>query len=317
MMPGMALDPQAKALLDGMAAIEAPPVSEQTPEQARLAGAMLGQLATPEDVGSIEDRTIDGPHGQLALRIYRPEGAAGGGPALVWFHGGGFVIGDLDTTDGVCRSLCRRAELAVVSVGYGLAPEHPYPDPVDDAMAGFDWVRANAEELGVDSDRLAVGGDSAGANLAIVTANARRGDVAFQLLVYPVTDLTRTSQSYRDNAEGYLLTAEAMAWFEHHYVQGSVDERDPRVSPLFEEDLSGVAPAFLMTAEFDPLRDEGEAYGQRLADAGVPVHVKRYDGLIHGFIQMSAVIDATGPALDDAAAALRDGLAPTGDGRPG
>lgn len=304
----MPLDPQAKALLDGMAAADAPPIEEQSPEEARLAGAILGQLSIPEEVAGVDDRVIPGPGGALPVRIYRPAGAPVAAPALVWFHGGGFVIGDLDTADGVCRALCRRAGVMVVSVGYRLAPEHPFPAPLDDATAAFDWVRAHGSELGIDADRIAVGGDSAGANLAAVTANARRGQVAFQLLVYPVTDFTRTSQSYQENADGYLLTAATMAWFEQHYTQSAVETHDPRVSPLFEDDLTGVAPAFVMTAEFDPLRDEGEAYGKRMVDAGVPVQVKRYEGLIHGFIQMSAVLDAAGPALDDAASALHDAL---------
>lgn len=305
----MALDPQAKALLDGMAEADAPPITDQTPDEARAAGAVLGQLSVPEEVGSVEDRTIPGPAGDIPVRIYRPIGDDEAGPAMVWFHGGGFVIGDLDTSDGLCRALCRRSGVGVVSVDYRLAPEHPFPAAPDDCVAAFDWVRANAGDLGFDGDRIAVGGDSAGANLATVTALARRGKAAFQLLVYPVCDFTFTSQSYQDNGEGYLLTAEAMAWFEQHYTRGAVDKHDPRVSPLFEDDLSGSAPAFIMTAEFDPLRDEGESYGKRLVDAGVPVQVKRYDGMVHAFLQMTAVLDAAGPALDEAATALADGLA--------
>jgi acetyl esterase len=307
----MALDPQVKALLDGMAEAGAPPISEQSPEEARLAGAVLGQLSVPEQVASVEHRTLPGPAGDLAVRIYRPDAdtPTDGAPAMVWFHGGGFVIGSLDTADGICRALCRRSGVTVLSVDYRLAPEHRFPAAPDDCLAAFDWVRQRAGELGLDADRIAVGGDSAGGNLATVTALARRGQVAFQLLVYPVTDLTMTSESYQRNAEGYLLTADAMGWFLQHYTTDAEQKHDPRVSPLFEHDLAGSAPAFIMTAEYDPLCDEGEAYGKRLVDAGVPVQVKRYDGMIHGFLQMSALVDATGPALDDAAAALRDGLA--------
>ena len=305
----MALDQQVKALLDGLAEVEAPPISEQSPEDARIAGAVLGQLSVPEEVGSVEDRVIPGPGGDLVLRIYRPE-ADGSSPlpAMVWFHGGGFVIGSLETTDGMCRALCRRSGVAIVSVDYRLAPEHPYPAAPDDCLVAFDWVRQHAPELGFDGDRLAVGGDSAGGNLATVTALARRGKVAFQLLVYPVTDLTMTSESHQVNGEGYLLTADTMRWFGQHYTTGAAEKHDPRVSPLFEQDLVGSAPAFIMTAEFDPLRDEGEAYGKRLVDAGVPVQVKRYDGMVHAFLQMSAVVDAAGAALDDAATALAEGL---------
>ena len=305
----MALDPQVQALLDGLADLDAPPIWEQSPDEARVAGAVLGQLSVPEEVGSVEDRTIPGPDGELALRIYRPEPGDGGPvPVMVWFHGGGFVIGSLDTSDGMCRALCRRSGVALVSVDYRLAPEHPFPAGPDDCLAAFDWVRDHAADLGFDGDRVAVGGDSAGANLATVTALARRGKVAFQLLVYPVTDLTMTSESHQANGTGYLLTGETMQWFEQHYTTGAVEKHDPRVSPLFEDDLAGSAPAFVMTAEFDPLRDEGEAYGKRLVDAGVPVQIKRYDGMIHAFLQMSAVVDAAGAALDDAATALRDAL---------
>lgn len=306
----MPLDPQVQALLDGMAAVDAPPISEQSAEEARLAGAMLGQLSVPEEVESVEDRVIDGPAGDLAVRIYRAEpGGTGPQPVMVWFHGGGFVIGSIDTADGMCRGLCRRSGVAIVSVEYRLAPEDPFPAGLDDCLAAFDWVRQHAGELGFDVDRIAVGGDSAGGNLAIVTGLARRGKLAFQLLVYPVTDLTMTSGSHQENGEGYLLTAEAMRWFAENYTTDAEQRHDPQLSPLFADDLTGSPPTFIMTAEFDPLRDEGEAYGKRLVDAGVPVQVKRYDGMVHAFLQMSAVLDATGGALDDAATALREALA--------
>lgn len=305
----MGIDAQAQQLLDGLAAVEAPPLSEQTPADVRLSGQLLGQLSIPEEVGSVDDRTVAGPAGPIPVRVYTPVDAPAGAPALVWYHGGGFVIGDLDSADGVCRSLCRRAGVVVVSVDYRLAPEHQFPAAADDALAAFDAVWSAAASFGIDGDRIAVGGDSAGGNLAAVVSNQRRGVVAFQLLVYPVTDLGHAdSTSYRDNAEGYLLTAELMNWFESNYI-GDAPINDPRASPRHEPDLSGVAPAFVMTAEFDPLRDEGEAYGERLRAAGVAVDIKRYDGMIHAFIQMSAVIDATNGALDDAAAALRGALA--------
>lgn len=306
----MPLDPQVKALLDGMAEVEAPPIWEQSAEDARLAGAVLGQLSIPEEVDSVEDLVIDGPAGELAVRTYRADPPGGAPqPVMVWFHGGGFVIGSIDTADGMCRALCRRSGVAIVSVGYRLAPEDPFPAGRDDCIAAFDWVRQHAGELGFDVDRIAVGGDSAGGNLAAVTGLARRGKVAFQLLVYPVTDLTMTSESYQQNAAGYLLTADAMRWFADHYTTDAEQRHDPQLSPLFADDLTGSPPSFIMTAEFDPLRDEGEAYGKRLVDAGVPVQVKRYDGMVHAFLQMSAVVDGAGPALDDAATALRDALA--------
>ena len=303
----MALDPQVKALLDGMAEVGAPPITEQTPEQARETGAVLGQLSVPEEVASAVDRTIPGPGGELPVRIYRPDSPVPHA-AMVWFHGGGFVIGSIDGSDGVCRALCRRSGVAVVSVGYRLAPEHPFPAAPDDALAALDWVHAHAAELEIDPRRIAVGGDSAGGNLAAVTALDRPDTVAFQLLVYPVTDLTMTSESYLENGEGYLLTAEGMRWFVEHYTTDAEQRHEPRLSPLFADDVSRAAPAFVLTAEYDPLRDEGEAYAKKLLDAGVPVQVKRYDGMIHAFFGMSAVLDATSEALDDAAHALREAL---------
>ncbi|MDE0801881.1 MAG: alpha/beta hydrolase [Acidimicrobiales bacterium] len=305
----MAVDPQVQTILDGLAAAAetGPALTDQSPQEVRESFAMMAVLGTPEDVHSVEDSTVPGPVGDIAVRIYRPS-EGGPLPALVWYHGGGFVIGDLDSHDAVCRSLASRAGCVVVSVDYRLAPEHPFPASPDDAEAAFDAIRARADDLGIDPDRIATGGDSAGGNLAAVVANARRGQVAFQMLIYPVTDMNRTSDSYRDNAEGYLLTAEMMAWFEGHYT-GGVDLDDPRVSPLFEDDLSGVAPAYLVTAEFDPLRDEGEAYGKRLADAGVTVQMQRYEGMVHGFFQMTAIVDLAAVAVDDAAEALRNALA--------
>lgn len=302
----MAVDPQVQTILDGLAAAEASPLTEQSPQDVRDSYALMAALGVPEEIASIEDSTVPGPGGDIPIRIYRPSDGPSL-PALVWYHGGGFVIGDLDSHDAVCRSLAKRSGCAVIAVDYRLAPEHPFPAAPDDAIAAFDALRNNARALGIDGDRVATGGDSAGGNLAAVVANERRGAVAFQLLVYPVTDMNRTSQSYRDNAEGYLLSAELMGWFESHYTGGNGLD-DPRVSPLFTEDLTGVAPAFIITAEFDPLRDEGEAYGKRLADAGVRVTMQRHDGMIHGFFQMNAVIDAADAAIDDAAAALKDAL---------
>ncbi len=302
----MAVDPQVQTILDGLAAAEGPPLTEQPPDDVRESFALMAALGVPEDVESVEDSSVPGPAGDIAVRIYRPS-AGRSLPALVWYHGGGFVIGDLDSHDAVCRSLANRSGCVVIAVDYRLAPEHPFPASPDDAVAAFDALRDRAADLGIDGDRMATGGDSAGGNLAAIVANERRDAVAFQLLIYPVTDMTHASQSYRDNADGYLLTAELMAWFEDSYTGGeSLD--DPRISPLHTEDLHGVAPAFLLTAEFDPLRDEGEAYGKRLADAGVPVVVQRFDGMIHGFFQMNAVVDAADTAIDEAARSLQDAL---------
>lgn len=308
MMPPMALDPQAKALLDALAQLEGPPILESEPEAVREAMAALGAMSVPEEVRQVVERTIPGPGGEIPIRIYTPLLASEvPQPCLVWYHGGGWVIGDLDTTDGVCRSLCARAAALVISVGYRLAPEHPYPAALEDAEAAFDWVRDNADELFIESDRIAVGGDSAGGNLAALVAQSRRGQVAFQLLVYPATDLTNSHPSHEENAEGYLLTRDHLVWFTGHYL-GDHDRTDPRVSPLHAADLSGVAPAFVLTAEFDPLRDEGEAYAARLEDAGVAVTSRRYDGMIHAFFQLNGAIDRANEALDDAVAALTRAL---------
>lgn len=300
----MPVDATLRQLLDALAAAsaEAPSILDQDAPTARAAMAGLNALAIPEEVASIEERTIPGPAGDIALRIYRPE-AQGPLPVLVWYHGGGWVIGDLDSADGPCRALCRRAGILVVSVDYRLAPEHPFPAAIDDAEAAFDWVVANAAELGGAADQVAVGGDSAGGNLAAVVAQARKGQVAHQLLVYPVTDATLSHPSIEENGEGYLLTKDHMVWFAGHYV-GDGDRTDPRVSPL-HGDPRGTAPAFVLTAEFDPLRDEGEAYASAMAEAGVDVQHRRYDGMIHAFFQMSGVTPVASQAIDDAAEALR------------
>jgi acetyl esterase len=311
MMPPMALDPQAKALLDALAQMGGPPILESEPAEVREAMAALVAMAAPgdEEVREVVEQTIPGPGGPLRLRIYTPVLATEGAPqaCLVWYHGGGWVIGDLDSADGVCRALCGRSAATVISVDYRLAPEHPYPAAIDDAEAAFDWVRDHADDLYLDRDRIAVGGDSAGGNLAALVAQSRKGQVAFQLLVYPATDLTNSHPSHEENAEGYLLTRDHMIWFAGHYL-GDHDRTDPRVSPLHAEDLSGLAPAYVLTAEFDPLRDEGEAYAARLADAGVEVTSRRYDGMIHAFFQLRGLIDRADDALDEAAAELRRAL---------
>lgn len=314
MMPGMPVDEQTQAILAALDANPGTPVLERTPEEGRLGYKVLEALATKDEVASVEDRTIPGPGGDLPVRIYRPD-VDGAAAALVYFHGGGWTIGDLDTHDGVTRALCRRSGAVVVAVDYRLAPEHRFPAAVDDAEAAFDWVVSNATDLGIDPERVAVGGDSAGGNLAAVVAQQRKGRVAFQLLIYPTVDNRPVDEASADypslieNADGYVLTADHMRWFSGHYFGEHDDARlDPRASPLYG-DVDGVAPALVMVLEFDPLRDEGLAYGKRLADAGVPVEVKYYEGQVHTFIQMNGAIQAGDAALDDAAAALRSGVA--------
>jgi acetyl esterase len=244
--------------------------------------------------------------------VYTPEDAVGSNRGvLLWLHGGGWVIGDLDTADSTCRALANRAGAVVVSVDYRLAPEHPAPAALEDCLAALTWTVENAELLGVDVSKVAVGGDSAGGNLAALVCQRVRDefgpDIDFQLLVYPVTDLTLGHPSIDENAEGYFLTKASMEWFVDCYL-GDRERKDASVSPLFA-DLSGLPPALVITAEYDPLRDEGEAYATRLQEAGVPTEHRRYDGQIHGFLGMATMLDGGRHALDLAGAALRTALA--------
>jgi acetyl esterase len=255
------------------------------------------------ELHEIRDIDADG----IRLRMYRPDDRIDRG-ALIYFHGGGWVIGSLDTHDDVCRKLAAALGHVVISVDYGLAPEHPFPEPLNDCVAAVQWIHRNARDLGVDADRLAVGGDSAGANLAAVVANLHVVPLRFQMLIYPVTDARRGSASYRDNGEGYRLTANGMKWFCDHYLSGSSGSQDdPLVSPLCADDetLAAAPPALVITAEYDPLRDEGEAYARRLLDAGVPCTLTRYYGQIHGFFSMSHLCDDGHGAIQQAAATVR------------
>ena len=308
----MPLDPQARTFLDQLAAMGAPPVTESTPLEVRAGmAAMAAFNGQPEQRAVTEDRTIPGPAGPIPVRVYRPEGD-GPFPVIAFFHGGGFVIGDLETHDGPCQQLATRVPAVVVAVDYRLAPEHPFPAAVDDCFAATRWVSENAVSLGADPSRLAVAGDSAGGNLsAVVAVRARDAGapaIAFQLLVYPATDLTRSFPSHAENGEGYLLTTELMEWFMGHYLGPDTDRRQPDASPLFVDDLSGLPPALVITAEFDPLRDEGEAYADKLRQAGVDARASRYDGMIHAFFGMDAVFDASRKAVDEAVAALQNAL---------
>jgi acetyl esterase len=262
----------------------------------------------PEPLAKVELRRIPGPSGEIPLRIYTPEGT-GPFPGIVYFHGGGWVIGTLDTHDGVCRQLAKRSGAVVVSVDYRLAPEHKFPAAPEDCYAATLWVAENAAKIGADARRLAVGGDSAGGNLAAVVSLMARDraqpKIAFQLLIYPVTDYSYDTASYRENADGYLLTKDSMVWFWNHYLRSAGDGAQPYASPLRARDLKGLPPAMVVTTEFDPLRDEGEAYAERLRQAGVPVKLKRYDGLIHGFFMMTGFFPHALQAVDEAAAEIR------------
>lgn len=309
----MPLDPQAQALLDQLKALGGPALNELSAPDARIAAQALGTLSgPPETVAKVENRTIPGPGGALPVRIYTPAGS-GPFPALVFFHGGGWVIGDLDTQDGPCRKLTNGGGCVVVSVDYRLAPEHKFPAAPDDTYAATRWVAANAASINVDPTRIAVGGDSAGGNLTAVTAQMARDrggpQLVFQLLIYPVTDGACDTASYRDNADGYLLTKDMMLWFWNYYVRNDADRLNPMASPLRAQSLRGLPPALVQSAEFDPLRDEGEAYAARLKEADVPVKLTRYKGMIHGFFGTGSIIDQANAAIAEAAAALRSAFA--------
>lgn len=312
----MPVTPEASNLLDLIAAAagDAPPMAEQSPEDVRAAYAQLSAFATKEDVATAEDRAVPGPAGDIPVRVYTPAATSGTPGVLVYFHGGGWCIGSIETHDAECRSLANGTGAVVVSVDYRLAPEHPFPGAYDDAVAAVRWAAAHAGELGADGTRLAVGGDSAGGNLAAVVSLALRDSgppIAFQLLVYPVADLTLTHPSIDENAEGYFLTKETMEWFRGHYLrEGAAEPRDPRVSPLHApaDALPGLPPALVITAEFDPLRDEGEAYAEALRAAGVEVTATRFDGMIHGFFAMRDFLPEGKAAMDQACEALSAAL---------
>ena len=305
----MPLDPQAQAYLDMLASAGNPPQHTMSVEDARA--GFLGPAALagePPVVGSVEDREIPGPESQIPVRIYTPEGK-GPFPLLVYFHGGGWVLGNLDAHDPVCRALTNAAACITVSVDYRLAPEHKYPAAPEDCYAATRWVAGNASSFNGDTTCIAVGGDSAGGNLAaVVTLIARdRGGpkLMYQLMIYPVTNYSFDTPSYRENAEGYALTKDDMVWFWNHYLPGEDDGKHPYASPLQAQDLSNLPPALVITAEYDPLRDEGEQYAARLQEAGNHVTVRRYNGMIHGFFGKGAMMDQGRQAIEDAAAYLR------------
>jgi acetyl esterase len=293
------LHPQIEKVLEAMAKLDLKPIEAMTPAEARVQMEQMAasSKAEPLPTARIENRTIPGPAGEIPVRIYWPN-AAGIRPAIVYYHGGGHVIGSLDSHDLVARNLCGGAEAVVVSVDYRMGPEHRFPAAVDDSVAALYWVAANAASLGADSDRLGVHGDSAGANLAAVVALIARDwgspSLRLQSLVYPVADFRMGSESYKKYATGCgVLTADAMKWFRGHYLRTIDDAKDWRASPLLVKSLKGVAPAIIIAAECDVLHDEGLAYAERLKAAGVAVEYRKYAGMIHAFFGMM-------PAVDDA-----------------
>ena len=305
----MPLDPKAREFLDMIIAAGQPPLHKMSVDEARMAIAAMAGLQGPlAELARVENRDIPGPAGDIPVRVYTP---AGGGPfpVLVYFHGGGWVIGDLDSHDAVCRTIAHDVPALVVAVHYRRAPEDKFPAAAEDCYAATHWVAEHATELGGDPARVGIGGDSAGGNLsAVVALMAReRGGprLTFQALVYPATDATMDSPSHRENGEGYFLDAAAMEWFWGHYLPSAAERTNPLVSPLRAADLHGLPPALVITAEFDPLRDEGEAYAARLRAAGVPVAVTRYPGMVHGFFQMNTLFTQAGAAQAEVVAALR------------
>ncbi|TQM02113.1 alpha/beta hydrolase [Pseudonocardia kunmingensis] len=307
----MPLDPHIAALLQTMAEAGAPPMAEGTPDAGRAqflaltAGARSPEQVVP--VASSEDRTVPGAEGELRARVYRPEGE-GPFPTVVFFHGGGWVIGDLDTHDNMARTICRGSRALVVAVDYRLAPEHPFPAATADAVAAARWVAGHLDELGGDR-RLAVAGDSAGGNLAAVVAQQLHADgtaVTAQFLVYPAVDAAGEYPSRTENGQGYFLEQATMDWFYGHYAGAWDDAKDPRLSPLHAADLSGLPPALIVTAEFDPLRDEGAAYGEALRAAGVEAEVRCHAGMIHGFFDMAGASPAARAAVEQDCAGFGD-----------
>ena len=310
----MAVDPVMAAILEGYEArgnldMGARPIDEVRAE-ARAGSEMIASAARPE-VDAVHDRTIPGSDCDIPARVYRPEGDGPFGICL-YYHGGGFTIGDLDSVDHICRAICNRARCLVVSIDYRLAPEHPFPAAVDDAWAGVRWALDRGHEVGGDPSRVVVAGDSAGANLAAVVAlrsrDDARPDLVGQVLVYPGVDRTGEYPSSLENGEGYLLTSAMRRFFAEAYLPDGTDLTDWRVSPLLAETHAGVAPALVVTAEYDPLRDEGEAYAEALEAAGVETTLRRYDGMIHGFLGWFGISDVAAAALDDVAAAIEQAI---------
>jgi acetyl esterase len=312
--PAMPLDPQIAAILGLIADLGAPSLSAGTAEQARagFSASTVGvrDVTTLAQVRSVEDITVPGGDGLRAARVYRPD-VDGAVPTMVFFHGGGFVIGDIETHDDQARLICRDGAMVVVSVDYRLAPEHPFPAGFEDCLAATRWAADNIADLGGDASKLVVGGDSAGGNLSAAVALAARDGgpaLAAQFLIYPGVDFSPEADyaSRVENAEGYFLTAEDMLWFSDLYISPGSDIADARLSPILAASLAGAPPAVIGVAEFDPLRDEGLAYGKALADAGVAVTVHQYDGMIHGFFGFGQYSAAAAAAITDMIGKLRD-----------
>ena len=310
------LHPQTQALLELIEKSGLPPTHTLAPTAARqiYRERRFYSQPAPPAVSQVRDLMAGGPHGEIPLRQYRPLGSAASEtlPVLVYYHGGGWVIGDLDTHDTLCRELANGARCCVVAVDYRMSPEQRFPVAVDDCVAATYWVRREAASLGIDAARLAVGGDSAGGNLAAVVAIVARdaGDlpIAYQLLIYPATDQRRGAPSHTSNGQGYLLTTDTMKYFHDHYLPDAARDLDWRASPLLHADLSKLPPALVLTAGYDPLRDEGMQYAERLTEAGSQATYVCFERQIHGFITMGRVLDEANSAVALCAAELRRAL---------
>jgi acetyl esterase len=303
------LDPQLQAMRDQRERDHVPPLYEMSLAAARTAdlASIRASGGDPEPVHEVTDLTIPGPGGELPLRLYRPASARPL-PVLLYFFGGGWVLGTIDTADGVSRSLANASGALVAVVGYRLAPEHPFPAAADDCYTALRWIAEHAAGIGADPARLAVGGDSAGGNLAAgVALRARAGGPALagQLLVYPNTDQLADDESMRAADDPFLFNRHSVAWYRQHYLADPGDAANPLASPLRAESLAGLPPALVITAEYDPLRDQGEAYGRRLADEGVQAELSRYPGMTHGFFTMGGTVDASQAAVAQAASHVR------------
>ena len=312
----MAIDPQVQALLDAAARAGRTPVNKLSPIEARVQFKELRKALLPPtpEIGSVVDSTVSGRHGAIPVRHYRhlKKGANDVLPVLIYFHGGGWVVGDLDTHDALCRQLANAGECAVISVDYRMGPEQKFPAAVDDAEDVVRYVAASGAQLKIDATRIAVGGDSAGGNLAVVVAMLCRDSsgpaLKFQLLIYPATDMAMERPSHFLFAEGYNLTRDMMLYFRAHYLNDLAENKDWRASPLLAKSHANLPPAYVLTAGFDPLRDEGKAFADALAAAGVAVRYHCYEGMIHGFITMSGVLHVANEAIVDCGKELRTHL---------
>lgn len=297
----MALKPEVKLLLEQLEQSGTSPTHELSPEEARN-GIAIEELAGERvEVESVVNRALNTNVGEVPVRIYTPIKSEEALPVFVYYHGGGWVIGNLDSVDIPCRQIASESQCIVVSVDYRLAPENKFPAAIDDSYAVIEWLIDHEKELNIDASRIAVGGDSAGGNIAaVVSLKARDLDVnniIQQVLVYPVTDYNLNTSSYLDYADGYFLTKDTMQWFWNHYLNSDSDGESPYVSPLKATNLKDLPPALVITAEYDPLRDEGEAYAKKLQEANIPVQLKRYDGVIHGFFWMAGLLEEGADAI--------------------